>query len=40
MDGYLAGLGAEHKALHSYEVAYVKEFLEHYVVEILVFART
>ena len=40
MNGYLARLGAEYKALYAYDVAYVEEFLEYYIIHILILART
>ncbi len=39
MNGNLAHLGAEHKALYADKVAYVKKFLEHYIVQVLVLSR-
>ena len=39
VNGNLAHLGAEHKALYADKVAYVKKFLEHYIVQVLVLSR-
>lgn len=39
MDGDLSHLGAEYKSLDTDKVAYVEEFLEDYVIHVLVFAR-
>ncbi len=35
-----AGLCAEHVAFDAYKVTDVKQFLEHHIVEVFVFART
>ena len=40
VDGDLSHLGAEHEALHADEVAYVEEFLEYDIIELLIFAGT
>ncbi len=38
MDGYFAGLGAEHVAADAYEVTDVEKFLEYGIIEFLVFS--
>ena len=40
MHRYFAGLSAEYIAFHAHEVANIEQFLEHSVVEFLVFTRT
>ena len=37
---YFAGLGAEHKTRYAHKVADVEQFLEHHVIEVLVFVGT
>ena len=31
-----AGLSAEHKALHAHKVAYIEQFLEHYIIQVFI----
>ena len=40
VNAYFAGLRAEHKALHAYEIAYVKQAFEHLVIQVFVLAGT
>ena len=40
MDGDFSGLSAEHETFHADEIAEVKEFLEHGIIESLVFFGT
>ena len=40
MHRYLTSLGPEHESLNADEIAYIKKFLEHLVVHLLVLIRT